>query len=204
MKKEIILIGGGGHCRSCIDVIEQQNVYKILGILDIEEKIGCTISGYKIVGTDENISKYAKLGFDFLITIGQIHSSEKRRKIYSVLREMQLKLAVIVSPISYTSQKAQIGDGTIIHHHALVNAGARIGTNCIINSKSLVEHDAVIEDHCHVSTGAVINGGTTIGKGCFVGSNATVKNGVHVGENCVIGAGVKVMENLNPGTWLID
>ena len=24
IKKEIILIGGGGHCKSCIDVIEQE------------------------------------------------------------------------------------------------------------------------------------------------------------------------------------
>ncbi len=32
--KEIILVGGGGHCKSVIDVIEQEAKYKIAGIID--------------------------------------------------------------------------------------------------------------------------------------------------------------------------
>ena len=37
MKEEIILIGGGGHCKSCIDVIEQEGKYQIAGIVDLPE-----------------------------------------------------------------------------------------------------------------------------------------------------------------------
>ena len=40
MKKPIILIGGGGHCKSCIDVIEQEGKYRIVGILDLPEMLG--------------------------------------------------------------------------------------------------------------------------------------------------------------------
>jgi len=35
--KPIILIGGGGHCLSCIDVIEQTGLYQIIGILDLPD-----------------------------------------------------------------------------------------------------------------------------------------------------------------------
>jgi acetyltransferase-like isoleucine patch superfamily enzyme len=38
--KPLILIGGGGHCRSCIDVIETTDEWQIKGILDQSEKIG--------------------------------------------------------------------------------------------------------------------------------------------------------------------
>ncbi|HQB08035.1 MAG TPA: acetyltransferase, partial [Rectinema sp.] len=38
--KDIILIGGGGHCRSVIDVIELGNEFRIIGIIDKEENIG--------------------------------------------------------------------------------------------------------------------------------------------------------------------
>ena len=31
---KIILIGGGGHCKSVIDIIEQDNKFKIAGIID--------------------------------------------------------------------------------------------------------------------------------------------------------------------------
>jgi hypothetical protein len=30
----IFLIGGGRHCKSCIDVIEQEGLFDIAGILD--------------------------------------------------------------------------------------------------------------------------------------------------------------------------
>jgi len=79
---------------------------------------------------------------------------------------------VICSPLGYITPHAQVADGTIVMHHALINAGARVSRNCIINTKALVEHDAIIEDHCHISTGAIVNGGATIGCGSFVGSNS--------------------------------
>jgi hypothetical protein len=37
--KKVFLIGGGGHCKSCIDVIENENKYKIKGIIDKKKKI---------------------------------------------------------------------------------------------------------------------------------------------------------------------
>ena len=61
--QNLILIGGGGHCKSCIDVIEGVNDYKILGILDTADKVGQEVLGYKIIGTDSDIEKYAKEGF---------------------------------------------------------------------------------------------------------------------------------------------
>jgi len=39
LKEEIILVGGGGHCKACIDVIKIENKYQIEGILDVK-KIG--------------------------------------------------------------------------------------------------------------------------------------------------------------------
>ena len=33
-RKNIILIGAGGHATSCIDVIESTNKYKIVGLID--------------------------------------------------------------------------------------------------------------------------------------------------------------------------
>ena len=50
--KSIILIGNGGHCKSVIDVIEQEAKYKILGIVGSSESIGTDLLGYKIIGDD--------------------------------------------------------------------------------------------------------------------------------------------------------
>ena len=54
--KKIILVGGGGHCKSVIDVAESAG-YSIGGILDIPELVGSTVLGYPVIGTDDNMWK---------------------------------------------------------------------------------------------------------------------------------------------------
>ena len=159
MKGKIILIGGGGHCKSCIDVIEQEGKYQIAGIVDLPEKLHEKILGYEIIATDEDLPLLAKQYSSFLLTIGQIRSADKRVLLFHRLRELGARFPVIFSPLSYVSKHASVAEGTIVMHHALVNSGAAIGKNCIINTKVLIEHNAGVEDHCHIATGAVINGG---------------------------------------------
>ncbi len=177
MKHSLILIGGGGHCHSCIDVIEQEGKYQVAGILDLPEMVGEKIMGYPIIGSDDDIPKYAEQGFAFLITVGQIKTAEKRKTLFQHVKKAGGKLPVIVSPLAYVSKHAIIGEGTIVMHQSLINANARVGQNCIINTKALVEHDAVIGNHCHISTAAVINGNVKVGEGVFFGSNAVSVQG---------------------------
>lgn len=200
MKQKIILICGGGHCKSCIDVIEQEGKYQIAGIVDLPEKLHQNILGYKIIATDDDLPRLANEYEYFLITLGQIKSPEKRIRIFQTMKELGAKLPVIISPLAYVSKHARIEEGTIVMHHALINAGARIGSNCIINSKALIEHDAVISDHCHIATGAVINGGVKVGRGTFFGSNSVCKEYIEIGENAVIGCGTKIIKNIPTNT----
>lgn len=189
MKKEkIILIGGGGHCHSCIDVIEQEGRFQIAGILDLKEKIGQNVLGYPVVGTDGEIPDFAGRYKNFLVTLGQLKIPELRIKIFRKIQHAGGILPVIVSPRAYVSGYARIGEGTIIMHDALVNANALIGVNCIINSKALVEHDSVIGDHCHISTGALINGGVEVGCQSFVGSGTVTKQMSKIPEKSFIKA----------------
>ena len=159
MKEKIILIGGGGHCKSCIDVIEQEGRFQIVGIVDVPEKLHQKILDIEIIATDDDLPGLVNEYENFLITLGQIKSPEKRIRLFEKVKELGGKLPVIISPFAYVSRHAGIEEGTIVMHYALVNAGAKVGKNCIINTKALIEHDAWIGDHCHIATGAVINGG---------------------------------------------
>ena len=190
--QDILLIGGGGHCRSVIDVIELTGKYKIYGIIDIKKRVGQKVLDYEIIGTDEDLEKYrndVELAF---ITVGFINSVDLRIKIYGKLKQLNFKLPVIISPLAYVSKHSFIEEGTIVMHYAVINAKAKIGKNCIINTKALIEHDAIIEDFCHISTGAIINGGVIVGKSSFVGSNTTTKQYIKIPENSFIKAGMVV------------
>ena len=148
--KPLLLIGGGGHCRSCIDVIEAEGKFKIFGII---KQIGGNsepVLGYQILGDDNDLSELVKGCSTALITVGQIKNADLRARLFQQLQGIGFELATIISPRAYVSKNATLGAGTIVMR-ALINTGAKIGNNCILNTKSLVEHDAIVEDHCHIS-----------------------------------------------------
>lgn len=176
----IILVGGGGHCRSVIDVIEQQGKYQIVGIVDLKELIGQQVLGYPIIGCDDQLPDLLALCRTAVITVGHLRSNSLRLMLYELLKKLGYALPVITSPLAYVSPHANIGEGTVVMHHALINANASVGRNCIINSKALVEHDVRVGDHCHISTASVLNGGVVVADHTFVGSNVTSKQEVQL------------------------
>ncbi|MCT7626103.1 NeuD/PglB/VioB family sugar acetyltransferase [Aliarcobacter butzleri] len=180
MKEKIVLIGGGGHCHSVIDVIEQENRYEIIGIVDTKENIGKKVLDYKIIACDDDLETIFLSCKSALITVGQIGSNKIRVKIYNNLKQIGFNLPVIISPLAYVSNHSSIEEGTIIMHHALVNANTKIGKNCIINTKALIEHDCIIGDNCHISTASVLNGGVRVKENSFFGSNATSKQSIEI------------------------
>ncbi|MFY7811966.1 MAG: acetyltransferase, partial [Flavobacterium sp.] len=129
--EEIILLGAGGHCKAVIDVIEQENKYKILGLLDNLKNIGDKISGYSVLGNDELIDHFINLNKKFVITVGHVKSSNIRRKL-----SKKLPLALcpnIISPLSYISSHASIGMGNVFMHNSIINIDAKIGNHNIFN-----------------------------------------------------------------------
>jgi sugar O-acyltransferase, sialic acid O-acetyltransferase NeuD family len=195
-KEDIILLGGGGHCFSTIDVIEAENKFRIQGILDVKENVGKKILGYDIIGIDSDIDKYLTTIKYYLVTAGQIKSALIRVKLFEFLKSKQCKLPVIIAPDAVVSKNAEIGEGTVVFHKAVINAGCNIGVNTIINTSAIIEHRTKIGDHTHISTAAVVNGDCTIGCRTFIGSNATIKQEINITNEVIVGAGSIVISDL--------
>lgn len=195
-KEEIVLIGGGGHCKSVIDVIETEDKFCIAGVIDTKEKLGHIISGYEFIGTDDDLINLVKEYQYFLITVGQIKNSRIRFYLYEKLKKLKVTLPVIVSPKAYIARTSTIDEGTVVMHNSFVNAAVKVGVNSIINTSAIIEHDSLVGDHSHISTGAVINGDCRVGNHCFIGSNAVVLNGITIQDNVIVGAGSVVRTNL--------
>ena len=194
-QKNLILVGGGGHCKSVIDVAESAG-YNILGVLDMPEEVGKSVLDYKVIGTDDDIPQYADKA-EFIITVGFIKNPAIRVRIYNKVNEAGGKLATIVASTAHVSRYASLGEGTVVMHQAVVNAGAHVGANCIINTFCNVEHDAVIGDQCHISTGSMVNGDCKVGERVFIGSQSVLANGITVGDDIIIGAGSVVRKSIS-------
>lgn len=200
MHKKIILIGGGGHCKSVIEVAESAG-YTILGILDRPEEVGKKVLAYEVIGVDDDIPLYVDKA-EFVITVGFIKNPALRIKLYNKVLEAGGKLATLVASTAHVSKYAVLGIGTVVMHQAFVNAGAVIGDNVIINTFANIEHDAYIGNQCHISTGVMVNGDCQISENCFIGSQSVLANAISICSDVIVGAGSLVRKSIHqPGIY---
>ncbi len=201
MKVKLILIGGGGHCKSVIEAISFDKNIDIIGILD-HQNIHSKIMNVPIIGNDDMLYELVNQQYQYLITLGNIGKPDLRIKLFENFKQKNLKLATVISPTAIVSETSKIEEGSIIMQCAIVNAEAKIGKNCIINTGALIEHESIIGNHVHIATNATINGQCKIGNNCFIGSGSIIGNNITIADNTIIGAGSVVIKSISEqGTY---
>ena len=200
-KNRLILVGGGGHCKSVIEAAESAG-YQILGVLDLPEEVGKKVLSTKVIGTDDDILAYVDKA-EFVITVGFIKNPAIRIKLYNKIKEAGGKLATVIASTAYVSKYAEIGEGTVVLHQAFVNAGAKVGKNVILNTMTDVDHDAVIGDFTHLSVGVLVAGEAKVGDRCFCGIGSTIQHTRTVTSDVILGAGTLVVKDISePGVYI--
>lgn len=200
---EFILVGGGGHCHSCISSIIRDGS-NVLGIVANNNEDNTL--GFPIIGCDSDIPRlvtnYPKARF--IVAVGMVKgTSVLRQKLFDKLLRTDAIKGSIISKSSIVSPLAKIGLGSTILEGVLINANVVIGNNVIINTGAIIEHDSYIGNHSHVSTGAIVNGGVQIGDNCMIGSGAIILQGVRIVANTTIAAGSVVIKDITiAGTWI--
>lgn len=185
--KKLYLFGGGPHCNSCLEIINQRNTYKIIRIVEQnikESKIDKSL--YEVI--NQNDIKKNKKNMEAHISIGNYRLIKKRKKIFEELINKNFIIPTITSKNSIISKNSKIGNGTIVMNGAIINSNVTIGKNCIINTGSIIEHDVRIGNHCIISPGAIINGNVKIGELSFIGAGSVIVNDLIIPKNSFIKA----------------
>lgn len=203
-KKKLVLIGGGGHCRSVLDVVLRLNTFDEIVITDHSIPAGTQIMGCEIVGGDGLLPRLYEEGFRYaFITVGSIGDTVLRRKLCQNALETGFLFPNIVDPSAAVAADAEPGTGIFVGKQAVINAGAVIGDMAIINTGAIVEHDCRIGGFSHISVGATLCGGASVGSGVFIGAHATVVQGVVIGRDSTIGAGALVLGDVPNETKVV-
>lgn len=195
--RKLILIGGGGHCRSVLDSILESNEFDHHGIIDSKDNIGNKILGVEVIGTDEDLPKLFEDGYtDAFITMGSIGNTKLRRKLFSIIESIGYNIPVIIDSTAKVSSYANVKRGVFVGKGAIINAGANIDELAIINTGSIIEHDTSVGKFCHISPGTVLCGGVKIEDDSHIGAGAIVKQGVRIGHNSLVGMGSVVVKDI--------
>ena len=198
LKRKLLLIGGGGHCRSVLDTAMQLNRYDEIGIVDFTDS---SCLGVPVVGNDDDIPDLIRQGWnEAFITVGSVGSTRVRRRLYEMVKKLNLKVPSLIDPTAVIAGGAEIGEGTFVGKRAVVNTCAAIGKCAIINTGAIVEHDCRIGDFSHISPGAVVCGQVTVGNDSHVGAGTVVRQQIVIGDNVLIGAGSTVVKDIPAGT----
>ena len=197
----IIIVGGGGHAKMCIDLLRQTKEYEILGIIDDNLKEGAAILGVKVIGGNESFSKLVSLGVKYAVNgVGAISNPKLRRTIHMDLTDAGFFLPNLVHPASNIEPSVSMGDGNQIMIGAVVGSEVKIGNGCIVNSGAIISHECILRDNCHVAPGAVLAGSVDVGDSSVIGMGATVYLGLTIGRDAMIFNGVNVLKNIPEGT----
>lgn len=85
-------------------------------------------------------------------------------------------MSVRIHPTAEVSERATIGDGTSIWHHAQVREGVTIGEKCIIGKGVYIDADVKIGNHVKIQNYVSVYHGVTIEDGVFVGPHVCFTN----------------------------
>lgn len=195
-KKDIFIIGTGGHSRVIIDCAEK-NKFNIKGLIDInyssKNNNNELILNYPILGDFEYLKNLSKKTFSVFLAIGD---NLIRKKFYELSLKQNFHIETLKSSNSIISDYTHIDEGVYIGSGAIINSESRIGKNTIINSGTIIEHETIVGDFSHVGPGTKVAGRVSIGNFVNIGIGVNIKNNVNIGNNVIIGAGSVIIKDI--------
>lgn len=201
MSKKILLVGGGGHCKSVLDALLTANKYSNIGIVDQKENIGKTILSVPIVGCDDDLPRLNEEGFTHaFVTVGSIGNPKLRVKLFYLIEKLGFHIPNIIDETAIISEYAELNKGIFVGKNAVINTGSFINKGAIINTSVIIEHDCLVEEFSHIAPGTVLCGDVKIGKRAHIGANSVIKQQTSIGENTVIGIGSTVLTDIRNNT----
>lgn len=192
--KKIVLVGGGGHCKSVIDSILRNNEYEIVGVTDPLDK--GSVLNISILGDDDLLPEIYASGVKYaFVTLGSVGNTRVRRKLHELLKKIGYKIPAVIDKTAIVSPFAEIGEGTFVGKGAIVNVDSTIGCESIINTGVIVDHDCKIGDFVHLAPGTVLSGSTSVGDDSHIGTGSKIIEGITIGKNVMVGAGTVIVRD---------
>lgn len=194
--KKILLIGGGGHCKSVADTILRSKEYDEIGIVDIQDA-DPMFGSIRVIGCDEDLPVLLSKGWEYaFVTVGSVCDTHLRRSLFEKIVNLGFIIPTIIDTSAHVSQNAKIGSGVFVGKNAVINAGSIIEDAVIVNTGAIIEHDCSIGAFTHISPGSTLCGGVTINHDTHIGANAVIKQYISIGSNSIIGMGSVVINDI--------
>lgn len=198
-EKPVIVLGGGGHARVLLDMLQQLDV-SIIGVTTADGKGAPPLPGVNILGTDDVVTRYSPTETQLVNAVGVATASDFRKRLHEKFAAQGYSFPMLIHPRATVSRFATLDEGCQIMAGCVIQAGARIGRGTIVNTMVSVDHDCCIGNFVHIAPGAHLSGRVTVGDCSLIGTGSSVVQEVRIGAMCTIGAGSAVIRDIVDGT----
>jgi sugar O-acyltransferase (sialic acid O-acetyltransferase NeuD family) len=189
----LVIIGAGGHGKVAAECAESMGAFETIVFLDTIFVDNKFVGPWPIVDVPESFADYLADDTEFFVAIG---NNSIRQKWLVRLQAAQARLASLIHASATLSDYSNIGEGTLLCAHSVVNPFTEVGVGCIINTGATIDHDCQIADFVHIAPGCKLAGIVTVDKFTFLGIGTTVIQQMHIGKRSVLGAGSVVVNNV--------
>ncbi|WP_299758412.1 acetyltransferase [uncultured Pontibacter sp.] len=196
-KNRVVIIGASDHCRYTIDIIEQEDKYKIYGVLDVNLSKGQQYAGYSILGYLDDLALLLNNG-DVVGGIVAIGDNYTRSLVTNEIKTRFPKFRFInaIHPSVIIGKETKIGEGCVMMAGVIINNNCIIGNHCFLATKASLDHDSIVGDYSSLSPGVTTGGRVIIGDCTAIGIGATLLHYRTIGSNCVVGGGALVNKDV--------
>ena len=202
--KKVIVVGGGGHAKVVIDILEVVGEYKIVGIIDKKLKAGDILFGYPVLGNDDVLPGLLRDGITCVaMGIGGFVDNKLRKQIYIKIKSWGFTFVNAIHPSCIIMPGGSVGEGVVMFPGVVVNSSVIIGNNVILATGSTTDHETVIEDHVLVSAGVSVGAYTRIQEQALIAIGATIVSGVNIGKSSLVAAGAVVLKDVPDSTRVV-
>jgi len=218
MRKKCIIVGGGGHGRVVLDILQNADQYDVVGFVDSKAatslfpslirgdargaRLETLAPDKSILGSVDDLPR---LRDQLSVThaIVAIGDNTARGRLADKIDAWGIELINAIHPTANIAGNATIGRNVVIAAGTIVCCHCRIGDSVILNTGCIVDHECVIATAAHVCPGVRLAGRVTIEAGVMVGIGASVIQNIRIGCQAVIGAGAVVIRDVEPHTTIV-
>ena len=202
MSKKVLILGGEGNGGVIANAIADANKrgyneYEVVGYLNDGVQKGTIIDSCPVVGDIKNdLPRYVKEGYYFIIAILKLDGVEERIKLIEELPIPEKQLATFVHPTAYVAPNVKLGPGCVIMPMVAISSNTILGKGCIVMVCATIGHDDVIDDFTHIAAQACVGAFLHIGKGVHIGLNSTIREHITIGDFATLGMAACLTKNV--------
>lgn len=188
----VVIFGAGGHAKVVADILQLQGI-EVAGYLDDNPSLwDKKLLGLPVLGGIDTYSDF--LPCKFICGIG---SNTTRKKIVGYLDDVGKDCwLTAVHPRATVARNVELGCGSVVAAHAVINSDCFIGEHVIVNTGATVDHDCTLSDYVHIAPGVHLAGGVNVAEGTLIGIGSQAIPGCNVGAWSTVGAGATVVADI--------